>query len=383
MALTVDPGPPGVSVSPGQFAGRRLHYNGAMMAAEPAPDLVDQLSTPLALLDAELRLLRLNPALQSLIGPGWRRLLAQSLCRLSPQEAALRQAARRCLDGEGPIRMLELTLDLPPGRQLAFPATLSRLHGPTPACLLLEGHGQRASEPSSDWLEGQSALTEVLKGFVHELRNPLGGIRGAAQILQRSARDAAALEFAGIIIDEVDRLGALVDRLLSPGTARTRERVNIHRLLERVRQLVEAEAEGRIRILRDYDPSLPRLQADPDRLLQALLNLMRNALQCGAATLLLRTRAEHQVRIGDRLHRLALRVEIIDDGPGIPGGLENTLFLPFVSGRAGGTGLGLPQARAAVHEHGGVLTATSRPGETCFTLLLPLPVDASRETGDG
>ncbi len=347
----------------------RLHYTGAMTTDHTS---LDQLSTPLALLDAELSCLHFNPALQVLLGTGWRRLIGMPLSLFCDDPTPLQQAAKRCLQQLGPTRMLDLQLTLPAERHLRLSAVLSPYLDREDTALVLECVPLRTLDDTSDWFEGQSALTAVLKGFVHELRNPLGGIRGAAQILRRSAQDEASVEFSEIIMAEADRLGALSDRLLSPGLPRQTEPVNIHRLLERIRQLVDAEDDHQVLLERDYDPSLPSLHGDPDRLLQALLNIVRNAVQCGASTVRLRTRAEHHLRLGERVHKLAMKIEIIDDGPGIPAALESTLFLPFVSGRAGGTGLGLSMARAAIHEHGGILSVDSRPGDTRFIVVLPL-----------
>src|SRR5690606_27887010 len=175
-----------------------------------------------------------------------------------------------------------------------------------------------------------------------------------------------------------DRLAALVERLMNPAPPRAFEATNIHAVLERVRQLAEAEAGWSVKLVRDFDPSLPEFPGDADRLVQALWNLVRNALESGASTVALRTRAEHHVLIGDRPHRLALRVEIADDGRGVPEDLAERIFLPLVSGRAEGSGLGLPLAQQVAREHGGSLGYRSRPGHTVFTLLLPVP-DAADE----
>jgi two-component system nitrogen regulation sensor histidine kinase GlnL len=216
-----------------------------------------------------------------------------------------------------------------------------------------------------------AALSASLKGLAHELRNPLAGIKGAAQLLARRA-EGEARELTGLIEAEVERLAALVDRLLSPAPPRAFEPVNIHAVLERVLRLAESDAGWATRLQRDYDPSLPEFPGDADRLTQALWNLVRNAIDAGAGTVQLRTRVEHGVRIFDALHALALRLEIVDDGHGIPPELAEQVFLPLVSGRADGTGLGLALAQQVAREHGGSLAYRSRSGHTVFTLLLPL-----------
>jgi two-component system nitrogen regulation sensor histidine kinase GlnL len=179
----------------------------------------------------------------------------------------------------------------------------------------------------------------------------------------------------GVIGDEVERLAALLERLVNPAPSRPFEPVNIHAVLERVRVLADADAGWAIRLDRDYDPSLPPVSGDPDRLTQALWNLLRNALESGASTVALRTRAEHGVLIGEVAHRLALRVEISDNGRGVPEDLAERIFLPLVSGRAEGSGLGLPLAQQIAREHGGALSYRSRPGHTVFTLMVPVPED--------
>lgn len=218
-----------------------------------------------------------------------------------------------------------------------------------------------------------SAFSAALRGLAHELRNPLAGLKGAAQLLARRHRDDdESAGLTGLIEAEVERLTGLLDRLLTPLPSQPLAPLNIHGVLERVLHLAEGEAGWTLKLLRDYDPSLPDIHGDTDRLTQALLNLVRNAMQAGAANVQLRTRAEHGVRIAETLHPLALRLEIVDDGRGVPEDLTDRLFLPLVSGRAEGSGLGLALAQQVAREHGGSLTYRSRPGHTVFTLLLPL-----------
>ena len=222
------------------------------------------------------------------------------------------------------------------------------------------------------------AAGPALKGLAHELRNPLAGIKGAAQLLaRRTHEDPTARELTGLIEAEVGRLATLLDRLLSPTPARPFEALNIHAVLERVLRLAENDAGWAVKLLRDYDPSLPELDGDADRLTQATWNLVRNAIEAGAANVTLRTRAEHGVRIGDAAPATALRLEIVDDGRGVPEDLAERLFLPLVSGRAEGSGLGLALAQQVAREHRGSLAYRSRAGHTVFTLLLPLQVEGT------
>jgi len=219
-----------------------------------------------------------------------------------------------------------------------------------------------------------SALSAALRGLAHELRNPLAGLKGAAQLLARRIDDDEGRELTALIDAEVGRLTSLLDKLLTPMPSRPFESLNIHAVLERVLRLAENDAGWAVRLVRDYDPSLPELPGDGDRLTQALWNLVRNAIEAGAANVTLRTRAEHGLRIGDAVHALTLRLEVIDDGCGVPDALSERVFLPLVSGRAEGSGLGLALSQQVAREHRGSLAYRSRPGHTVFTLLLPMDV---------
>jgi len=221
----------------------------------------------------------------------------------------------------------------------------------------------------------------LVRNLAHEIKNPLGGLRGAAQLLERELPDPALREYTRIIIGEADRLRGLVDRMLGPNQPRAYDEVSIHEILERVCGLVEAEANSGIRIERDYDPSIPPVWGDADRLIQAVLNVVRNAVQVldRRGIITLRTRVQRQYTIGSKRHKLVARLDVIDDGPGIPSEWQEQIFYPMISGRPNGTGLGLSiaqnivnQAQNIVNQHGGLIECVSRPGETVFTLLLPL-----------
>lgn len=223
----------------------------------------------------------------------------------------------------------------------------------------------------------QNAARALMRGLAHEIKNPLGGLRGAAQLLERELGDAELREYTRIIIDESDRLQSLVDRMLGPNKPPHKEEINIHKVLERVAQLVQVEVPADIRILRDYDPSIPDLRGDPDQLIQAILNIVRNAAEalCGRGDITLKTRIHRQVTVGDRHHRMAIRLEVIDDGPGVKPELINQIFYPMVTGRAEGTGLGLSIAQSLINRHGGLIECASVPGHTVFSILLPLEVE--------
>ena len=366
-----------------------MHYIGAM--PEPAAPSLDLLTTPLAWADETGMILGSNVAFARWLGVSGRRLPGIPLAALEVDGDML---ARALADGETEAsalrdfaRLRRLALAFPGHDDTRFAdVSLSRID----EGWLFEAHPVEEFPGEDPAVALPSALSAALKGLAHELRNPLAGLKGAAQLLARriassSEDDRDSRELVALIEAEVARLAALLDRLLSPTPARPHEPLNIHVVLERVLRLAEADAGWAVKLVRDYDPSLPELTGDADRLTQAVWNLVRNAIEAGAATVTLRTRAEHGARIlrhatderRDEEHSLALRLEISDDGRGVPEELAERLFLPLVTGRAEGTGLGLALAQQVAREHRGSLVYRSRPGHTVFTLLLP--IDYERE----
>ena len=213
----------------------------------------------------------------------------------------------------------------------------------------------------------------MVRQLAHEIKNPLGGLRGAAQLLERQLKDPGLHEYTAVIIAEADRLAALVDALLGPGQPPHKEPVNIHELVQHVGHQLAAEAPTGVVIERDYDPSLPRLRLDRNQIIQALLNLGRNAIQAvgGHGRIVLRTRALTNASIGSRRYRVVASIQVEDDGPGVPAEIRDTVFYPLITGRPGGTGLGLAVAQDLIGRHDGLVEFDSRPGRTVFTLLLP------------
>ena len=336
----------------------------------PDAPLADALATPIAWADAAGRLLGCNPAFASWLGVSVRRLVGLALAELDGEGSRLAELLPRLPDTGEAVRVRRARLAFPGGTERFAELWLART----------DDGGVRIEVHPADEFPGEdpatllpAALSAALKGLAHEIRNPLAGMKGAAQLLGRRVDTDDARELVGLIDAEVDRLAALVERLLNPAPPHAFHPTNIHAVLERVRQLAEVEAGWAIRIVRDFDPSLPEFPGDADRLVQALWNLVRNALESGASQVQLRTRAEHHLLIGDAAHKLVVRVEIADDGRGVPDDLAERIFLPLVSGRAEGSGLGLPLAQQVAREHRGSLSYRSRPGHTVFTLLIPVP----------
>ncbi|HEU4662807.1 MAG TPA: ATP-binding protein [Dokdonella sp.] len=319
-------------------------------------------ATPMAIVERGHGLVAVNPALHEWLGGAagrvWR---GESLALLDARPPLLSEAGERAFVEQRRVWLREARVRTAIGDRGADLA-LTPLD---PRALLLEVL-PIAAEPAT-----ATRLSESLRGFAHEVRGPLAGMRGAAQLLQRRL-DVDERELAELIIAEVDRLANLSERLLHAGAKPRLARVNVHEVVERVAALATTAADAPLRLRRDYDPSLPAVRVDADRLVQALLNLVRNALEAGARELVLRTRAEHAARIGERAVRLAARIDVVDDGRGVPAELADTLYEPLVSGRPDGSGLGLALAREIAREHGGDLGHASRPGATVFSLLLPV-----------
>ena len=271
----------------------------------------------------------------------------------------------------------DLKLALKTGRDITVDVVITPLNYDRDSRILLEISAldrARAISETENLREAQQRLQHVVKGMAHEVKNPLGGIRGAAQLMARKFEDRELDEYANIIISEVDRLQALVDRMLGPRESLDKRSINIHEVTERVRQLIEAEALDSVKVIRDYDPSLPEFLADSDQLTQAILNIVRNALEAAEADsqITIKTRSRRQFTLNGQRHKLVCAIDIIDDGPGIPDDLMTSIFLPMVTSRPEGSGLGLSIAQLILTRHGGVIQAISQPGNTCFTLLLPM-----------
>lgn len=224
--------------------------------------------------------------------------------------------------------------------------------------------------------EHHEVTRQMVRGLAHEIKNPLGGIRGSAQLLDQQLTDESMHEYTQIIIEETDRLTALVDRMLGPNTLPDRQVLNIHQVLERVGRLLELEASERLTVVRDYDPSIPELEIDAEQLTQAVLNIARNAMQSLAETphptITIASRIERQFTIAGRRHKVVVRIDIRDNGPGIAEEIREHMFYPMISGRPEGTGLGLTFAHSIINQHRGLIEFSSEPGDTSFRIFIPL-----------
>ena len=340
--------------------------------------ILENVNTAILVFDQQLRLTYLNPAGEMLFALSLHRIEGSDLHVLFANSEKFVTNVDHALDSGHPFTERELAFSLPNNRQVTADCTVTPLFSGTPnASLLVElaqVDRQLRIAREEHLLAQHSATRDVIRGLAHEIKNPLGGLRGAAQLLQAELEDEHLKEYTGIIIQEADRLQNLMNRMLGPNTLPQKKSTNIHELLERVRQLVKTEIPDGIQIVRDYDPSVPNIFADPDQLIQAVLNLTRNATQSlkDKGTITLRSRIQRQITLGQKRHKLAACIEVIDDGPGIEPEMLDKIFYPMVTGRADGTGLGLPIAQALINQHGGLIECSSRPGETIFTILLPL-----------
>jgi two-component system nitrogen regulation sensor histidine kinase GlnL len=329
------------------------------------------------LLDADGSTVFVNLAASQLFGVSSRALAGQPFASLFLNGSVIRNLLSQACNNEFGQKGQDLVLEMGGHEPLMLHCLAVALESDLGA-MLMEFHevDQRLRIDREERMHDSArANRELVRNLAHEIKNPLGGIRGAAQLLEAELSSPELREYTQVMIKEADRLQKLVDRLLAPHRpARPVEHVNVHEVCERVRSIVLAEYPQGLAIARDYDASLPELVADKEQLIQALLNLVRNAAQAleGSGIIRLRTRIARHVVIARIRHKLALELHVIDNGPGIPGGLLDRIFFPLVSGREGGSGLGLSLAQTFVEQHGGLIECESRPGLTDFRMLLPL-----------
>lgn len=348
--------------------------------------LLDNLITAVLVLDQHLVVHYGNPAAEQLMCQSIRRLRHQPLNgHLQHSSVDLLHIRDAISDGQG-LTDSDVTWVID-GQQQKVELSASPISWDEQSMMLLEvkliSQQQKISKELTQHVQ-QQAAKELVRGLAHEIKNPLGGLRGAAQLLEKALPDPSLTEYTQIIIEQADRLRNLVDRLLGPQRPGSREIENIHVVMEKVRQLVELDTGGKISIVRDYDPSLPAFSMDADQLEQAILNIVSNAAEAleweEQGEITLRTRTAFQSMIHGQHHKLIAQIEIIDNGPGIDPSLQDTLFYPMVTGKANGTGLGLAITRNIIDQHNGRVDVTSWPGQTVFTILLPITIKEEGES---
>ncbi|MFP3889131.1 nitrogen regulation protein NR(II) [uncultured Ralstonia sp.] len=323
-----------------------------------------------------------NPAAEASLAVSRRQLVEMSLHELFADPSELAEMIATVAGRQFDAKRRDVSLERPGHEPLHAHAVVGAIDF-APGCVLLEllpNEQKIRSEREERLLDLTSANKELIRNLAHEIKNPLGGIRGAAQLLEFELPERSLREYTQVIIKESDRLQTLVDRLLEPHRhPHIVGDVNIHEVLERVRSVVLAEFPQGLRIVRDYDASLPEFRGDKEQLIQAVLNIVHNAAHAlgsriaqGDAEIILRTRVARQVTIAKRLYKLALDLHVVDNGPGIPEDIRERIFFPLVSGREGGSGLGLTLAQTFVQQHDGLIECESRPGLTDFRILVPL-----------
>lgn len=342
---------------------------------ESLHELFNSLSTAIVTCDVDLKILYINPSAQSLLDISDKNARGESVLQFFVQPSH-REALGNCLDNAQPIILRHADILDAGHRSKLIDCILAPVFLDGADCLTLEFNevnalARKALEDTMD--RSQSANSAVIRNIAHEIKNPLGGLRGAAQLLDRELREQSQLKnYTKIIIQETDRLCNLVDTMATPQIPLKLGAVNVHEILEHVCALTLAEKPGDVSICRDYDPSLPPVLGDREQLIQAVLNIVRNAVEAadGYGSLKLSTRVARQVTIDSVRHQSAASIGIEDQGPGIPPDIIDHVFYPMISGRAQGDGLGLSIVHQIIKRHGGHITCDSRPGKTRFTILL-------------
>ncbi len=352
-----------------------------MFKRQTHKQILENLSTSVILLDGQLRITYMNPAAEMLLAATAKRLEYCGVEHWLTSDLNELDVLKKSIEAGHPYTRREAKLVAMNGQELTVDYSVNPLPLQNDTQLIIEIQARDRLlriEREEELLARHATTRNLVRGMAHEIKNPLGGIRGAAQLLERELADESLHEYTQIIIEEADRLRNLVDRLLGPRKLPKLELMNIHAVLERVCVLINAECAGRIKVKRDYDPSIPDFTGDSEQIIQAVLNVARNAMQAllesktDAPEILFRTRAMRQVTLGSERHRLACCLDVIDNGPGIPAEMLNTVFYPMISGRADGSGLGLSIAQSIINQHRGLIECASEPGHTRFSLFIPL-----------
>ncbi len=340
---------------------------------------LELLSSAVVLVDDQLVVRYLNPSAENLFATSCRKIVGYSLRRLLGDPAGLESALNNVLRDNWSYTGHNLKVLRAGMETLHLDCTVTPVEV-VDARLLLEFRPMDAQlkvAREEQLAHQQQANRELVRNLAHEIKNPLGGIRGSAQLLERELDDPQLREYTQVIIAEADRLQELMSRLLTSHRMMQPTQLNLHDVIERVRRLILAEFPS-IEVRRDYDTSLPTVTGDREQLIQAILNVARNAAQAmqGCGEIVMRTRAARQVTLAKRRFKLAVQLQVIDNGPGIPDDIRDRIFYPLVSGRENGSGLGLSLAQSFIEQHQGAIEVESRPGRTCFTLFIPITRDA-------
>ena len=344
----------------------------------------DLLATAVLLVDEQGQVAHANSAAEDLFSRSRRQLAGQSAAALFDDREALHASIEQAAAGHFADARQLSTLRRGGDPVTVVVTTVALVGQAWPVLIEAREIEQRVLADRNHRLVDEiETHRQLLRNLAHEVKNPLGGLRGAAQLLEAELPDPSLAEYPQVIISEADRLQALVDRLIGPQRVPLRARpVNMHEICERVAALIQGEFRDSVAIVRDYDASIPDIQGDAARLMQAVLNVARNAAQelaiqpvhadTPAPQITLRTRVGRWLMLAHRQHRLALVLSIIDNGPGVPDTIRDRIFHPLVTARPGGTGLGLSLAQDFVQQHGGIIEFESRPRHTEFRLVLPM-----------
>lgn len=344
--------------------------------------IVEGLTNAVLLLDSQLKVQYVNPMGEMLFDMSLKRMRGTDIDELFGHSDKLVGEIREAMASGNPFTQHDLELTLLNRRIVnsdCVVTPIQDLRDKTKSgnrIMLIElnslNRGMKISREENQFVHS-NAMRAMIRGLAHEIKNPLGGLRGAAQLLERELESDDQKEFTNIIIGEADRLRNLVNRLLGPNKPPQRETINIHEITEHVGQLIAVDKPENVEISHDYDPSIPDIEADRDQLVQAVLNIAMNALHAVGqkGNIKFVTRARRQITIGQHRHKLVCEIEIIDDGEGIPEDMIETIFFPMVTNRADGSGLGLSISQSLIQQHGGVIQCKSEPGNTVFRILLP------------
>ena len=346
-----------------------------------ADQILDYLTTAVTVTDFNCRITRINQSAERILGISKQRgigLRLDSIISLSNSDLA---AIKACIENRRPFTKRQAHLRTVQLNTINVDFTVSPVTIEDKDLLVIEFNEldriMRISREESQ-LAAHDTARQLARGLAHEIKNPLGGLRGAAQLLHQELQDEDLKEYTSVITEEADRLRNLVDRMLGPNQSPQVAPMNVHEALERVIILIGVESSNRINFVKDYDPSLPTLVGDLEQIIQAFMNVIRNAMEALTEsntknpTILLRTRVQHRHTIGNVQHALIFRIDVVDNGPGIPKNILEEIFYPMITGRNTGTGLGLPISQSIINNHKGMIEYQSEPGKTEFSIFLPI-----------